>query len=430
MFASLGYRDFRLIWLGQTSHALALWAQLLALPLLVLEVTGNDAAQLGVVIAVRTAPMLVFGVVAGVVADWFNRRTILLITKWNSLLLGIVIAVLVATGRIELWHIYVWVFIRGSSQAFEQPARYSLVPSLLPDYLLTNAMALLSSTQSIMRIVGAAGAGIVAGFAGLEVTFVMIAVIYSAGVIMTHMVRVPSQDRPAGTGIRSMAAGVAEGARFSIGHPAIRGVLLISLVYYAFGMSYMQVFAPLFAIEVLEIGSSGLGLMLALTGAGALVAALFIASAQPSRLGLILPATAVAIGAVLVAFSAATYLPGSLRIVVPLVLMTVVGAFSTSFMSLSRSLMLQATPPTMRGRVLAFLSLDRAMMAVGGATGGIMAAAYGVQVTQMVFGGLCVAGGIVVLMTSSGLRAYVVGQASPRRARAAPTGGSNSETGH
>lgn len=77
-FESLKYRNFRWIWLGQTTHALALWAQIIALPLLVLEITGNDPAQLGAVIAVRVVPTLLLGVWAGVVADWFNRRTILL----------------------------------------------------------------------------------------------------------------------------------------------------------------------------------------------------------------------------------------------------------------------------------------------------------------------------------------------------------------
>lgn len=76
MFESLHYRDFRLIWLGQTSHALALWAQMIALPLLVLELTDNSAAQLGGVMAARTLPTLVLGVWAGVVVDWFDRHEI------------------------------------------------------------------------------------------------------------------------------------------------------------------------------------------------------------------------------------------------------------------------------------------------------------------------------------------------------------------
>ena len=406
-FESLQYRNFRWIWLGQTTHAIALWAQMIALPLLVLEITGNDPAQLGAVVAVRVVPTLLLGVWAGVVADWFNRRTILVITKWNNLFLSIIIAVLVAAGWAELWHLYVWQALRGATQVFDQPARYSMIPSILPDHLVTNAMALLSSTQNVMRILGAAGAGLVAEFFGLSGAFIAIAVMAGLSTITTHMLCVEANRRPGKVGIRGMAAGLAEGARFTLHHSTIRGVLIISLIYFTFGMSYMQVFAPLFAIEVLDIGRSGLGLMLALTGAGALVTALTIANTQPVRLGVILPLGVAAMGAALFVFSLTSYLPGIAGIIVPLVMITVVGALQTTFMSLSRALMLHAAPPEMRGRVLAFISLDRAMMAAGGAVGGVLAAWQGVQVVQMIFGLICAAGGISVFIFLGDLRSFV-----------------------
>ncbi len=424
-FESLKYRDFRWIWLGQTTHALALWAQIIALPLLVLEITGNDPAQLGAVIAVRVVPTLLLGVWAGVVADWFNRRTILLITKWSNLFLSIFIAVLVAFGWVELWHLYVWQALRGASQVFDQPARYSMIPSILPGHLVTNAMALLSSTQNIMRIVGAAGAGLVAEYFGLSGAFLVIAVMAGLSTATTHMLRVDDHTRPGKAGLKGMAAGLVEGARFTLGHSTIRGVLIISLIYFTFGMSYMQVFAPLFAIEVLDIGRSGLGLILALTGAGALVTALTIASIQPVRLGVILPLGVAAMGIALFVFSLTSYLPGVAGIIVPLAVIVVVGALQTTFMSLSRALMLNAAPPEMRGRVLAFISLDRAMMAAGGAVGGILAAWQGVQLTQMVFGLICAIGGISVFIFLGDLRRYVTARpdepaaAGPESARAA-----------
>ena len=161
MFESLRFRDFRLIWLGQTSHALALWGQMIALPLLVLEMTDNSAAQLGGVMAARTLPTLVLGVWAGVIVDWFDRRSILIATKWGSFLLAILFAALLVGDWMELWIVYAWVLARGSTQAFDQPARFSMVPTILPGHLITNGMALLSSTQNVMRIVGAAGAGVV-----------------------------------------------------------------------------------------------------------------------------------------------------------------------------------------------------------------------------------------------------------------------------
>jgi MFS family permease len=415
MFESLRFRDFRLIWLGQTSHALALWAQMIALPLLVLEITDNSAVQLGGVMAARTLPTLVLGVWAGVIVDWFDRRSILIATKWGAFLLAVLFAVLLIGGWMELWMVYAWVVARGSTQAFDQPARFSMVPTILPRHLITNGMALLSSTQNVMRIVGAAGAGLVAEFVGLTGTFILIAVIYSSGVVAIHMLHVADHARPSKSGLRAMTSGLAEGARFAIKKPEIRGVLLISLVYFAFGMSYMQVFAPLFAIEVLDIGRGGLGLMLSITGMGALVAALFVAKKQPTRLGLILPLSVAGFGVALILFTASTYLPGTWGLAIPMVTMLAIGALQTTFMSLSRSLMVQVAPDEMRGRILSFVSLDRSMMAFGGAAGGFLAGAYGVQITQIGFGIICIVGGLAVLAMTPRFRAFRGQGAAQRR---------------
>ena len=406
VFEALKYRDFRWIWIGQTVHAFALWAQMIALPLLVLEITDNSAAQLGGVVAVRVVPTLLVGPWAGVVADWFDRRAVLIITKWNNLILSAAIATLVATGRIELWHVYVWVFLRGATQVFDQPARYAMIPNIMPRHLVTQAMALLSSTQNIMRIVGAAGAGVIAEYLGLAWTFSIICAAAAAGLFATYLIGVVRHERAGTPGLRGMTSGLIEGARYSVTHPTIRGVLIISLVYFTFGISYMQVFAPLFAVEVLDIGRDGLGLLFALTGVGALLASLVIARVQPLRLGVILPLTVAVMGLGLFTFSATSYVPGSAGIVLPLVTIAIVGSSQTSFMALSRSVMLQSAPEDLRGRVLAFVSLDRAMMAAGGAVGGFLSERYGVQPTQILFGLICMVAGLAVLVSLGEFRRY------------------------
>ena len=392
--------------MSQTAHAFALWAQMVALPLLVLEQTDNSAAHLGGVIAVRTIPSLLLGPWAGVVADWFNRRTILIMTNWANLALSIAIALLVASGQVELWHLYLWMFLRGATQVFDQPARYSMIPSILPANLVTQGMALLSSTQNVMRIAGATGAGFMAEYLGLSWTFSVIAVAAALGLLTTYQLRISANERVQKSGLKSMASGLVEGAKYAINNRTIRGVLIISLVYFTFGMSFMQVFAPLFAIQILEIGRDGLGIMFALTGSGALVASLIIARTNPSRIGVILPLTVVAIGAALALFSLTSYLPRPVGLFLPMALLTIVGAFQTSFMALSRSVMVQSAPQDMRGRVLAFISMDRAMMAAGGAVGGVLSAVYGVQPIQAIYGVVCMIGGIVVFILLRDLRAF------------------------
>jgi hypothetical protein len=207
-----------------------------------------------------------------------------------------------------------------------------------------------------------------------------------------------------------MGRGIVEGMRFAFNHVAIRGVLVLSLVYFTFGMSYMQVFLPLFADGVLEIGSAGFGAMSSISGAGALVAAIFIARRQPTRLGAVLPWTVTAFGAVLVLFSLSTYLPrppGLVGLLLPFALIAVIGGLQTGFFSLSRSLMLHASPEHLRGRVLSLLSLDRALMSAGAALAGFLAAAQGVQLAQITYGLICFAGGFAVYALARDFRRSV-----------------------
>ena len=402
--APLLIRDYRLLWYGQMSHASALWMEQIARPFLIFSITDNSAVHLGGVIAVRTAPQLLFGVFAGVVSDWFDRKTILLTTKASVLVLSAAFAVLVVTGGVELWHIYAFSFIRGSFMAFDQPARQSMIASIVPGERMTGAVALMSATQNTMRILGTSAGGFAIAWIGLGGTFVAVAVIYVGAVTSTFLLRVPTHEKPEGTGARVMLGGLRDGARFAWSSTPIRGVLLMSLVYFTFGMSYTQVFAPLFAEEVLEIGSAGLGVMMSLTGVGALIGAVFIASKQPTRVGLVLPLVVVAFGTTLILFSAATYLPRPVGLVLPLFLIALTGMMQTAYFSLSNATLLHMSPPEMRGRVISLVSLDRAMVTLGASGAGVLASLAGVQVAQIAYGAVCIAGGLIVLFTFKGLR--------------------------
>jgi MFS family permease len=395
-FSALRDPNFRFLWLGQISHAGALWMEQIARPFLILDITDGSATHVGGVIAMRTLPQLIFGVWAGVVADWFDRRLVLLLDKTAVLILNTMFALLLVFGVLELWHIYVYAFFRGSLMAFDQPARSALIPSIVPADRVTNAIALMSATQNAMRIAGASAGGFVYAAVGAEGAFITVAVIYIGAVVSTYLLKVPTHERPKEKGMGAMASGLMEGARYAWSHTAIRGILILSLVYFTFGMSYMQVFAPLFAEKVLDIGSFGFGFMTSLTGIGALAAALFIANKQPSRLGIILPLLAGVFGLMLILFSATTYLPQPAGLIAPLIVIMLVGAIQTSYFSLTRAMMLHSAPEEMRGRVISLLSLDRALMTGGAAFAGFLADIVGVQLAQIVYGVICAAGGFAM----------------------------------
>ena len=413
MFSSLYIRDFRLLWLGVSSHSAALWTENIARPYLVYELTGSPA-QLGLVIVARTLPQFAFGIFAGVAIDWFDRKRVLQLSQIGAFVLNVSFAVLLVAGLLELWHIYAAAAIRGVTMAFDQPARQSLVPTVVPADRVTNAIALFSATQNTMRIVGTAASGFLIAAVGVNGAFVAIAVIYAGTVTATSMLRVPPHVPPAASGAGAMLSGLGDAMRYAWRTPTIRGAIGLALIYFAFGLSFMQLFAPLFALEVLDIGPFGFGVMMSLTGAGSLVGALAIASRSPRRLGVLVPLMMIAFGSLLILFALSTYLPGELGrawIALPLVLVFAAGLFQSGAFALVQVIMLDAAPEQMRGRLMGLLAFDRATMMMGAAAGGLLAQTVGTQPAQIVYALLVIVGAVAVLVFAPGFRATVVGEA-------------------
>ncbi len=403
-WASLKIRNYRYLWLGQAGHAGGIWMEQIARPFLVLDLTDGSATHVGGVLAVRTVPQFILGMWAGVIADSYDRRSVLLVVKAGTFLLNIGFVAILALGLLELWHLYAYAVVRGTMMAFDQPARMGLVPSVVPDTHVTNAVALMSATQNTMRIFGAAAGGILYGVFGATGAFALIALVYAIPVFSTYMLRVAPVTSDVRRSASGLTGGLIEGMRFSFSHPAIRGVLLLSMIYFMFGMSFLQVFAPLFAEKVFDIGSTGFGGMTALMGVAALLASLFIATRQPSRLGAILPLITTVFGFVLIIFSLTSYIPGPVGFIIPFAMLAILGGLQSSYMSLSRSALLLTAPPRMHGRVFGVLTLDRAFMTAGGAAAGFLSDGIGVQPAQIGFGLVCAIGGLAIFALAGEFR--------------------------
>ncbi len=395
-FASFQYRDFRFLWLGQISQAMALWMEQIARPLLVLsDLVNGDARDLGLVFAVRTIPQLIAGLFAGVIADWYDRRLVLLTAKTGSAVTNFALAFMILSGDIELWHIYVQAFAKGMFNAMDQPARQSLIPSIVPQRHLTNAVALNSASMNTMRIAGASVAGLMVAFVGFGMTFLAAAIIFLGAVYFTYRLNVPAHVRHGRRNVSNALASFREGIAYGWSTPSIRWVILLAMVYFSFGMSYMQVFAPLFAKEVLEIGERGFGFMMSLTGAGGVIGALTLASLNPrTHRGLAILGVMATFGVMLIIFSLSTF-TGIVALSFALVLF--IGMFQTPFNSLTNSLLLDSAPVDMRGRVMALISMDRSVITIGATLAGFTAHALGVQFAQLIFAGVVLSGVFVML---------------------------------
>lgn len=400
-FQALRYRNYRYLWFGQIAHAFSLWMEQIARPILVLELTGS-AFHLGLILAARTAPQLLVGVWAGVIADWYDRRRILLVSKSGAALVNFLLAALVLSGRVELWHVYATTMLKGIFMALDQPARQSLIPSVVPPDQITNAVALNSATMNTMRIVGAAAAGLMLAFVGIGWTFMAVAVIFSSGVYFTTLLSVFHDSRVREKSLRGAISSFKEGVAFAWSTPAIKWIIVLAMVFFAFGMSYMQVFAPLFATQILGIGDQGFGFLMSTTGIGALIGALTLATVNPNhRRGIAIMGVMTLFGIMLILFSLSTY--GS-PLILSFLVIALIGMFQTPFHALSNSVLLDASPEDMRGRVIALLSLDRVLIMGGGTLAGILATAIGPQSAQIIFGGLIVCCTLLIAVLVPGLR--------------------------
>ncbi|MHB8791591.1 MAG: MFS transporter [Desulfobulbaceae bacterium] len=379
-FRALRYPDFRYLWLGQLAHSATMWMEQVVRPLLILELTGS-ALQVGFVVATRMVPQLIFGLLAGVVADRYDKRLVLMASQAVTMAMHFLLAVLLLTGRIEGWHVFVTAFISGGSMAFNQPTRQSLIPRIVPAEIMLNAISLNTAAMNLMRILGAGLAGILLIFLDYGQVYLLNAVI-SLYVIWTttkiamtqHSPAAGVTEEPAAAAKTSILHDLLEGFRYMAANRVVFYLAGMALVLFVIGMPYQQVFIPLLALEVLQVGRSGAGWMLALIGIGSLIASLTMASVRNlHRRGLILMGFLVVFGLALLLLSQ------SRSFFLSAVALILAGCMTTAYHSLNVSLLLEQTTMKFQGRVLSLMSLDRGFVSVGAVISGALAETLGPQ---------------------------------------------------
>ncbi|MFQ5879328.1 MAG: MFS transporter [Dehalococcoidia bacterium] len=382
-FQALAYPDYRLLWLGQVGSSASQWMDQVVRPILVLELTGS-AVQLGLVSALRMAPMLAVGLVAGAVADRFDRRRILVLAQATTMAVFFIIAFLVLSDGIAMWQVYITTLAMGTANAFNQPARQALIPSIVPREHLANAVALNSVAFNITRVVGASLAGILILPLGIGGVYFLSGVLMLVVTMLTSLISVRWQVGPAALPPfwRSLGEGLAYAGR----ERAVLAIVVLTLVIFVFSMPFQSVFIPLLARDELGIGDSGVGFLIAVTGAGALLGALVLASlGRLHRRGILMVAGSGALGLALAGFAISSWLPW---LVLPFLLVALVGALQMALMPISNSFLLETTPPALHGRVMSLLSLDRGFITLGAVIAGFLAAAAGPQWGLIIMGAL------------------------------------------
>jgi MFS family permease len=367
-FSALYYRDFRLFWTGQWISLSGTWMHMTAQGWLVYELTGSPL-YLGVVSAASTLPILLFSLIGGAVADRVDKRRIIIITQVLSMLPAFAIGALVLYDRIQIWHLLALVFMLGTINAFDIPARQSFLVNLTSRESLMNAVALNSAAFNGSRMVGPVLAGFIISGMGMAACFFINGLSYLAAI--AALSRVKARGEPE-HGDRRMLGDIAEGMRFLWGEPGLfRQVLMVS-TFSLFGLPFVSQL-PVFAGEILMTGAKGLGLLMGAAGLGAFTMALFLAfKGDVKQKARVINTASLMFPLGLLAFSYSRSFGFSLA------LMFFAGLTVVAFLATANSSIQLRTPDGLRGRVMSvYTLLFLGMTPIGHSMLGVMADSLG-----------------------------------------------------
>jgi MFS family permease len=397
------HRNYRIFFAGQLVSLAGTWMQNIALAWLVLELSGSPLA-VGALAFWRFLPFTIFGFVAGVLADRFESRHLVLATQASAMLVSIALAVVTLTGTATLPLVYLLAALGGMTLAFDAPGRQSLTFQMVGRHSLPNAVALNAGLFNGSRVVGPAIAGIVIATAGTGICFVVNAFSFLAVFVALLSLRVDELHEVERDPSARIVDGTREAFAYALHDPLLRAVLVVVAVVGTVGFNF-HVLVPLLAGETLEVGPEGFGFLSASFGLGALVGALATASLRgASWRAFAAGATGFGVFALALAPVSNAYLAG--------VLLFAIGVSFTLFTANANALVQLTAPDRLRGRLIAlFLFAFVGLAPAGGLLAGWLADIGGTQLAFAIAG----ATSLVTIGIASARRAQAPGIADASR---------------
>jgi MFS family permease len=421
-FASLRHPNYRLWFWGQMVSLFGTWMQATAQGFFVYELTRSPV-YLGLVGFAAGIPAWFFSLYGGVIADWVNRRTVLVITQTAMMVLAFFLAALTFLGVVEGWHLVVLAFALGVANTFEAPIRLAFVPELVNREDLTNAVALNGIMFNVATALGPAIAGVTYAIFGPGWCFTINGVSFLAVIAALLLMRLPSQQRAARRG--PAVAQVREGLRYTVREPMIRTLIGLTAVTALFGIAFATLI-PAWAVRVLHgaptlkevlrmawadgsfhwvdtsnAGATLNGLLQSARGVGALLSALMVATVARFRIkGRLLTIGTFAGPLALLAFAFVRQVPLSL------LMMFGIGLSSILVMNLVTALVQNLVDDSVRGRVMGVYSLTFfGLMPLGALWAGAVAARIGEPLTVVIGAAVALAMAMVVYLFVPKVRA-------------------------
>lgn len=381
-FASLSVPEYSLYFGGMVAFFFGMNMMIVLRGYLVYDITRSEIA-LAMIMLTVALPMLVMAPIGGVIADRVDRKQMMIWAQVAVFALNLINTVLIIAGVIEYWHLLVLSTLSGIAFSFNMPARQAAIPNLVPRELLMNAMSLGSSAMNGTRIIAPAIGGLLIAPIGIGGGFAVLTAMYGLAIVFTFgLPAMPPQGREAQL---TFFSDFRAGFSYIRGNRLVLGLLLIGTVPMIFSMPY-QTLLPVFASDVWHVGSTGLGVLQAMSGVGGLIGGLAVANMDryPFK-GRVMLMAAMGTGVFLIAFA----LSPAFGVALPFLIL--VGLASMVFMTVNNTVVTSVIPDYIRGRVMSVMMMSFGLMPFGAVPASIAAAYIGTPAVVAIGGGLLMA---------------------------------------
>ncbi len=342
-FASLRYADFRSLWMASLCAGAASWALIVARGWLIYDLSGSSV-WVGVVTFAAMAPMFLAPPIAGYLADKYDRKKLLSVLFVAQFLHNLVLALLAIGGVIEVWHIITLAFINGCARASQLPASQALLPNLIPQDYLLNAISLNAATMQGSRLIGPALIAPLMVVFGAEGAFISCTLFYVLSFFFALRIKTVSVGEMSLQ--ESPASNFFAGVIFVYKHPLVLPLIITVFLHCCLTMSFESLL-PVIGDRFFDDGGVGVTYLMMAVGAGALCLVLVTANIRDLRIrGRFLFLSAIGSGlAPIVLGTASSPLSALLGCVV-------MGASEASYMAIAGAIVQMASPNAIRGRVM------------------------------------------------------------------------------
>ncbi|MBZ5565904.1 MAG: MFS transporter [Acidobacteriia bacterium] len=395
VFRSLRHRDFALFWSGNFLSNIGTWMQNLALGWLIVIMSGSPFL-LGLNGFLASAPSLVFSLPGGAIADRLNRKKLMRYSQSAMAFLALMLAVLTSVHVVTIGEILLISLLMGTATALNNPAYQALVPDLVEREDLMNAIALNSAQFNMSRAVGPTLAGLALGSMGAAACFYLNAASFLPLIIALMIITVPvnhREDRP------SVWGAMLEGLQFVKENRLLIILFTVPSFLSLLGLPFVTLM-PAYAKDVLHVGASGLGYLMAGAGIGAVIAALSLAArGDLEHKGRFIFASSALFSVALIFVAYAHTFWGAFFWLV------IVGGAMVGALTLTNTTLQLASPPELRGRIMSIYNLTVLGFApLGNLQAGAVAEALGIRFALALGGAICLVYFVILLLVLPRLR--------------------------